>query len=148
MASDDERLATLLATVGLSPLRSIFAEEELTLDLLESMARDDEFLSSMAELGIAESDALTLQRALQRTDGADALDADGRGGARDGAIVSPPLRFLSGDGGPPATSTLLDAGAWLAASSPSSSSSISITSACWYFLRRMCSRDSSCTNSQ
>ena len=79
--SDDDHLSTLLACLELSPLRSIFAEEELTFDLLQTMARDDDdvdgdvFLSAMAELGIAQSDAVRLQHALQRPHGASAQAA-------------------------------------------------------------------------
>jgi hypothetical protein len=57
-------LTTFLSALSLDRLASVFSEEELSLTLLRWMAHNDDFMGSMAELGVDVVDAVQLQQAL------------------------------------------------------------------------------------
>ena len=59
-----DELQRLLRTLSLEELAPALQEEELTVELLRSMAREEGFAESMAEIGVGRADADTLSAAL------------------------------------------------------------------------------------
>ena len=68
--SPADELLRLLRTLSLEELAPALQEEELTVELLRSMARVDGFAESMAEIGIDQADADALSAALAGGGGA------------------------------------------------------------------------------
>eukprot|EP00966_Prymnesium_polylepis_P073610 1708833-Prymnesium_polylepis.3 len=62
----DSQLTDFLHALSLDALAPIFDEEELTFTLLKTMAStEDDFASTLSELGIGRADAVKLQQALE-----------------------------------------------------------------------------------